>query len=85
MERNIPYLQPAHRNWVRFILEHTVSVALSRRRIFATPSTILRASGSVGFGLVMWLLGAIFAMAGTAVYVELGTVRVLSVRWCRIF
>ncbi|KAF7331492.1 High affinity methionine permease [Mycena kentingensis (nom. inval.)] len=41
--------------------------------IYATPSVILRSSGSVGVALLMWLLGAIIAAAGTAVYVELGT------------
>ncbi|KAF7311116.1 High affinity methionine permease [Mycena chlorophos] len=41
--------------------------------IYATPSVILRSSGSVGLALVMWLVGAIIAAAGTAVYVELGT------------
>lgn len=44
--------------------------------IFATPSVILHASGSVGFSLALWIFGAIFAMAGSAVYVELGTVRI---------
>lgn len=42
--------------------------------IFATPSVILRASGSVGLSFVMWLLGATIAACGTAVYIELGTV-----------
>ncbi|KAJ6476892.1 APC amino acid permease [Mycena sanguinolenta] len=41
--------------------------------IYATPSVILRTSGSVGVALCMWLLGALVAAAGTAVYVELGT------------
>ncbi|KAH8097008.1 amino acid transporter [Cristinia sonorae] len=41
--------------------------------IFATPSVILRASGSVGMSLVMWVLGATVAACGTAVYIELGT------------
>ncbi|KAJ7466833.1 APC amino acid permease [Mycena galericulata] len=41
--------------------------------IYATPSVILRTSGSVGVALLMWLLGALLAAAGTAVYVELGT------------
>ncbi|KAI0683765.1 amino acid transporter [Cytidiella melzeri] len=40
--------------------------------IFATPSVILRSSGSVGLSLVMWLLGATVAACGTAVYIELG-------------
>ncbi|GJE86598.1 amino acid permease [Phanerochaete sordida] len=41
--------------------------------IFATPSVILRSSGSVGLSLAMWLLGALVAACGTAVYIELGT------------
>ncbi|KAJ7624850.1 APC amino acid permease [Roridomyces roridus] len=41
--------------------------------IYATPSVILRTSGSVGVALLMWVLGALLAGAGTAVYVELGT------------
>ncbi|KAI0371226.1 amino acid transporter [Pilatotrama ljubarskyi] len=41
--------------------------------IFATPSVILRSSGSVGLSLIMWLLGATVALCGTAVYIELGT------------
>ncbi|KAJ7115061.1 APC amino acid permease [Mycena crocata] len=41
--------------------------------IYATPSVILRTSGSVGVAMLMWLLGALIAAAGTAVYVELGT------------
>ncbi|KAI0711347.1 APC amino acid permease [Earliella scabrosa] len=41
--------------------------------IFATPSVILRSSGSVGLSLVLWLLGSAVALCGTAVYVELGT------------
>jgi len=45
------------------------------KSIYATPSIILRSSGSVGVALLMWLLGALIAAAGTAVYVELGTVR----------
>ncbi|KAJ7062146.1 APC amino acid permease [Mycena amicta] len=41
--------------------------------IFATPSVILHSSGSVGVALLMWVLGALIAAAGTTVYVELGT------------
>jgi hypothetical protein len=42
---------------------------------YAILSIILRASGSVGVTFVMRLLGATIAAAGTAVYIELGTVR----------
>jgi hypothetical protein len=42
--------------------------------IFAAPSIILRSSGSIGMTFVMWILGAVVAATGTAVYVEFGTV-----------
>ncbi|KAF9240469.1 APC amino acid permease [Melanogaster broomeanus] len=41
--------------------------------VFAAPSIILNSSGSVGMTFVMWILGALVATAGTAVYVEFGT------------
>jgi amino acid transporter len=41
--------------------------------IFAAPSIILRSSGSIGMTFVMWILGAVVAATGTAVYVEFGT------------
>ncbi|TFK65494.1 APC amino acid permease [Pluteus cervinus] len=41
--------------------------------IYATPSIILRASGSVGVTLLIWVLGSTLAAVGTAVYIELGT------------
>ncbi|KAL2841271.1 amino acid/polyamine transporter I [Aspergillus pseudoustus] len=41
--------------------------------IFATPSTILNLSGSVGLSLFMWVAGTLIAVAGTAVYLEWGT------------
>lgn len=41
--------------------------------IYSTPSLILRLSGSPGMSLVVWLIGALIASAGTAVYVEFGT------------
>lgn len=41
--------------------------------IFATPSTILQLSGSVGLSLFMWVVGTLIALAGTAVYLEWGT------------
>ncbi|KAJ5500031.1 Amino acid/polyamine transporter I [Penicillium expansum] len=41
--------------------------------IFATPSTILALTGSVGLSLFMWVAGTIIALAGTAVYLEWGT------------
>ncbi|KAF8193407.1 high affinity methionine permease [Pholiota molesta] len=41
--------------------------------IFATPSTILGFSGSVGLSFVMWLIGALIAAAGMQVYIIWGT------------
>ncbi|KAL2808851.1 amino acid/polyamine transporter I [Aspergillus granulosus] len=41
--------------------------------IFATPSTILNLTGSVGLSLFMWVAGTLIAIAGTAVYLEWGT------------
>ncbi|KAF8838467.1 hypothetical protein BDN67DRAFT_91312 [Paxillus ammoniavirescens] len=42
-------------------------------RIFAGPSIILNSSGGIGITFVMWILGALVAAAGTAVYIEFGT------------
>ncbi|KDR72257.1 hypothetical protein GALMADRAFT_102004 [Galerina marginata CBS 339.88] len=41
--------------------------------IFATPSTILGFSGSVGLSLVMWIVGAVIAAVGMQVYIIWGT------------
>lgn len=41
--------------------------------IFATPSSILALSGSVGLALFMWVAGMLIAAAGMAVYLEFGT------------
>lgn len=41
--------------------------------IFATPSSILALSGSVGLSLFIWVGGLIIAAAGMAVYLEFGT------------
>ncbi|KIK91291.1 hypothetical protein PAXRUDRAFT_149821 [Paxillus rubicundulus Ve08.2h10] len=41
--------------------------------VFAGASIVLNSSGSVGMTFVMWILGALVAAAGTAVYIELGT------------
>ena len=49
---------------------------LSAYSIYATPSVILKASGSVAITLIMWVVGALVAAAGTAVFVELGTVSI---------
>ncbi|KAL1989165.1 hypothetical protein VTN96DRAFT_3712 [Rasamsonia emersonii] len=41
--------------------------------IFATPSSILELTGSVGLSLFIWVAGMLIAVAGTAVYLEWGT------------
>ncbi|KAJ3516055.1 hypothetical protein NLJ89_g1363 [Agrocybe chaxingu] len=41
--------------------------------VFATPSSILGLSGSVGLSLFMWVIGAIIAAAGMQVYIVWGT------------
>ncbi|TBU22810.1 high affinity methionine permease [Dichomitus squalens] len=41
--------------------------------IFATPSTILGLSGSVGLALFMWVIGSVIAAAGMWVYIVWGT------------
>ncbi|KJA25140.1 hypothetical protein HYPSUDRAFT_439860 [Hypholoma sublateritium FD-334 SS-4] len=41
--------------------------------IYATPSTILGFSGSVGLSFVMWLIGAAIAASGMQVYIIWGT------------
>lgn len=41
--------------------------------IFATPSSILSLTGSVGLALFIWVAGLLIALAGTAVYLEWGT------------
>ncbi|KAF9483255.1 high affinity methionine permease [Pholiota conissans] len=41
--------------------------------VFATPSSILGLSGSVGLSLFMWVIGAIIASAGMQVYIVWGS------------
>lgn len=41
--------------------------------IFATPSSILSLSGSVGLALFIWVIGMIIAFAGLLTYMEFGT------------
>ncbi|KAK0103182.1 hypothetical protein ONS95_014978 [Cadophora gregata] len=41
--------------------------------IFATPSSIVALSGSVGLSLFIWVAGIVIAFAGAAVYLEFGT------------
>jgi len=40
--------------------------------IFATPGTIIRAVGSVGLTLTLWLVGAVVAACGLAIALEFG-------------
>ena len=78
---NFPHLQLDDRCWVSFYIPQLTSskgADPQTGRIFATPSVILRSAGSVGVALVMWLFGAVVAATGSAVYLEYGTVSVVS-------
>ncbi|KAH8649067.1 amino acid/polyamine transporter I [Xylariales sp. PMI_506] len=46
--------------------------------IFSTPSGIFAATGSVGYSLVLWLLGGVFTFCGLSVYLEFGLAIPLS-------
>ena len=65
-------------DWVGFHTSQFTFADPQMDRVFATPSVILRSAGSVGMALIMWLLGAAVAATGSAVYLEYGTVSVLS-------
>ncbi|CDK28532.1 unnamed protein product [Kuraishia capsulata CBS 1993] len=41
--------------------------------IFATPSTIYNLCGSIGLSLILWVVGALIALAGLYVYMEFGS------------
>ena len=42
--------------------------------IFASPGFILRSVGSPGAALILWAVGAIFALSGLMVWLELGAI-----------
>ena len=62
------------RGSMKLAMNHDLGTDRLWNRIYATPSNILRSSGSVGVSLIMWLVGALIAACGTMVYIELGTV-----------
>ncbi|KAM0753311.1 high-affinity methionine permease [Meredithblackwellia eburnea MCA 4105] len=41
--------------------------------IFATPASIVGSTGSIGLAMFLWVIGALIAAAGTAVYLEWAT------------
>ena len=41
--------------------------------IFASPEIVYKQSGSVGMGLIIWVLCGLLAMCGAMCYAELGT------------
>lgn len=41
--------------------------------VFSTASTILTLSGSVGFSMILWLVGSLIAFSGLLTYMELGS------------
>ena len=67
--------------YVCLALEGDTLTAVLYTSVFAAPSIILNSSGSVGMTFVMWILGALASAAGTAVYVEFGTVRHTTSYW----
>jgi hypothetical protein len=72
-ERDITHLQHGYWNWV-CLSPSGMSCVERIYRVFAGASIILNSAGSVGMTFVMWIIGALVAAAGTAVYIELGTV-----------
>jgi len=44
----------------------------SNLSVFSIPSSVFAASGSVGFSLILWVLGGIVSAAGLSVYLEYG-------------
>ncbi|KAF8622990.1 hypothetical protein AX15_006586 [Amanita polypyramis BW_CC] len=76
-ECNNSHIQLCYRHWVgnsraqEILVKCSVSVTFDS--IYASPGLILHAAGSVGVALIMWIIGALIAAAGSYVYVEYGT------------
>jgi hypothetical protein len=59
--------------WMIKTLERTyLTLDITGSGIFNSPSTVMRGTHSVGVTLLFWVAGAICAIAGTYIYVELG-------------